>query len=52
MMSETPAIEAERLVKRHGRTRALTGLDLAVPAGMIYGLLGPNGCSRSPSGTR
>lgn len=27
-MSETPAIEAERLVKRYGPARALTGLDL------------------------
>ena len=47
-MSETPAIEAERLVKRYGPTRALTGLDLAVPAGMIYGLLGPTGRVRPP----
>jgi len=46
-MSETPAIEAERLVKRYGPTRALTGLDLAVPAGMIYGLLGPNGAGKT-----
>ena len=46
-MSETPAIEAERLVKRYGQTRALTGLDLAVPAGMIYGLLGPNGAGKT-----
>ena len=46
-MSETPAIEAERLAKRYGRTRALAGLDLAVPAGMIYGLLGPNGAGKT-----
>jgi ABC-2 type transport system ATP-binding protein len=46
-MSETPAIEAERLVKRYGPTRALDGLDLAVPAGTIYGLLGPNGAGKT-----
>jgi daunorubicin resistance ABC transporter ATP-binding subunit len=46
-MGETPAIEAERLAKHYGRTRALAGLDLAVPAGMIYGLLGPNGAGKT-----
>jgi ABC-2 type transport system ATP-binding protein len=34
-------------VTAHGRTRALTGLDLAVPAGTIYGLLGPNGAGKT-----
>jgi ABC-2 type transport system ATP-binding protein len=47
LMGETPAIEAERLAKHYGRTRALAGLDLAVPAGMIYGLLGPNGAGKT-----
>jgi ABC-2 type transport system ATP-binding protein len=46
-MGETPAIEAERLAKHYGRTRALAGLDLAVPTGMIYGLLGPNGAGKT-----
>jgi daunorubicin resistance ABC transporter ATP-binding subunit len=46
-MSETPAIEAERLARRYGRTSALAGLDLAVPAGTIYGLLGPNGAGKT-----
>src|SRR5260370_7634362 len=47
MMGEAAGRGAERLVKRYGRTRALTGLDLAVPAGMIYGLLGPNGAGKT-----
>jgi daunorubicin resistance ABC transporter ATP-binding subunit len=46
-MSEVPAIEAEGLVKNYGKTRALSGLDLAVPAGTVYGLLGPNGAGKT-----
>jgi ABC-2 type transport system ATP-binding protein len=46
-MGETPAIEAEGLVKNYGTTKALAGFDLAVPAGTIYGLLGPNGAGKT-----
>src|SRR5580693_6800301 len=46
-MGEVPAIEAEGLVKHFGKTRALCGLDLAVPAGTVYGLLGPNGAGKT-----
>ena len=46
-MTETPAIEAEGLVKRYGKTTALSGLDLTVPAGVVYGLLGPNGAGKT-----
>ncbi|MEU3270708.1 ATP-binding cassette domain-containing protein [Saccharomonospora sp. NPDC006951] len=38
---------AEGLRKRFGETQALDGLDLAVPAGTVYGLLGPNGAGKS-----
>jgi ABC-2 type transport system ATP-binding protein len=41
------AIEAERLEKRFGDKRALAGVDLAVPAGAVYGLLGPNGAGKT-----
>jgi ABC-2 type transport system ATP-binding protein len=41
------AIEAERLEKRFGAKRALAGVDLAVPAGTVYGLLGPNGAGKT-----
>ena len=46
-MSEAPAILAEGLVKTYGTTTALAGLDLAVPAGTVYGLLGPNGAGKT-----
>jgi ABC-2 type transport system ATP-binding protein len=46
-MSETPAIEAEGLVKRYGKTTALSGLDLTVPQSTVYGLLGPNGAGKT-----
>jgi hypothetical protein len=36
-----PVIETTALVKDFGRTRALDGLDLSVPAGEVHGFLGP-----------
>ncbi|MCX6465631.1 MAG: ATP-binding cassette domain-containing protein [Pseudonocardiales bacterium] len=41
------AIRAEGLVKRFGRTAALDGVDLEVPAGTVCGLLGPNGAGKT-----
>src|SRR5246127_5543476 len=46
-MSETPAIEAEGLVKHYGKTKALDGLDLTVGQRTVYGLLGPNGAGKT-----
>ncbi len=37
------AIAAHGLTKSYGRQPALQGLDLAVPRGVVYGFLGPNG---------
>ncbi|TQF02050.1 ATP-binding cassette domain-containing protein [Kitasatospora acidiphila] len=41
------AVRAQGLVKRYGSTTALDGLDLAIPAGTVYGLLGPNGAGKT-----
>src|SRR5919109_1497782 len=42
-----PAIETAGLVKTFGETRAVDGVDLAVPAGTVYGVLGPNGAGKT-----
>ena len=41
------AIEARSLTKEFGSVLALDRLDLAVPAGSIFGLLGPNGAGKT-----
>ena len=41
------AVEAIAVVKDFGATRAVDGVDLAVPVGSIYGLLGPNGAGKT-----
>jgi ABC-2 type transport system ATP-binding protein len=44
---EELAVEARGLVKVFGETRAVDGIDLAVPAGRVYGVLGPNGAGKT-----
>lgn len=41
------AIHAEGLCKRFGDTVVVDGIDLAVPAGGVYGFLGPNGAGKT-----
>jgi ABC-2 type transport system ATP-binding protein len=41
------AIETQGLVKRFGEKTAVDGIDLAVPAGTVYGVLGPNGAGKT-----
>ena len=41
------AIETFSLTRRFGRTEAVVGLDLQVPAGSIFALLGPNGAGKT-----
>ena len=41
------AISTRGLTKRFGDVLALDGLDLAVPAGSVFGLLGPNGAGKT-----
>lgn len=41
------AVIAEGLKKSFGKTEALAGVDLRVPAGTVLGLLGPNGAGKT-----
>jgi ABC-2 type transport system ATP-binding protein len=41
------AIEMAGVVKGFSKVRALDGIDLAVPAGIVYGVLGPNGAGKT-----
>ncbi len=41
------AVHARGLVKSYGNLIAVDGLDLAVPAGEFFGLLGPNGSGKT-----
>ncbi len=47
MAHKSLAIEAVGLTKSFGKERALAGVDLAVPAGSVYGVLGPNGAGKT-----
>ena len=42
-----PALQMTGVVKRYGRIRALDGLDLTVPQGSIFGLVGSNGAGKT-----
>ncbi len=41
------AVETRGLTREFGGFRAVDGIDLAVPAGSLYGFLGPNGAGKS-----
>jgi ABC-2 type transport system ATP-binding protein len=45
--ASTPAIHARGLVKHFGDVRAVDGIDLDVPRGMIFAILGPNGAGKT-----
>ena len=47
VLNSTPAVLTEGLGKHFGATRALSGLDLAVEAGTVLGLLGHNGAGKT-----
>lgn len=46
-MHQPPAVHAQGVTKRFGKHTAVSGLDLEVPPGLIYGLLGPNGSGKT-----
>lgn len=43
----TFAVETIDLTKTFGNTRAVNGINLAIPRGAVYGLLGPNGAGKT-----
>src|ERR671915_67661 len=45
--SRALAIQARGLVKKFGELRAVDGIDLDVPRGMIFAILGPNGAGKT-----
>lgn len=47
MNAPEDVIDIRGLAKRYGRVDALRGLDLRVPAGSIYGLVGKNGAGKT-----
>ncbi|MFC6182359.1 ABC transporter ATP-binding protein [Lactiplantibacillus daowaiensis] len=42
-----PYIEARQVSKRFGQHQVLDKIDLTLPAGMIYGLIGPSGAGKT-----
>ncbi len=47
----TAALELKGVAKSYGRIRALDGLDLSVPQGSIFGLVGSNGAGKTTAMT-
>jgi ABC-2 type transport system ATP-binding protein len=43
----SPAIETDDLTKRFDETTVVSGVDLTVSAGSVYGFLGPNGAGKT-----
>ena len=46
-MTADLALATRALTKSYGSRRALDGLDLTVPTGVVYGFLGPNGAGKT-----
>src|SRR3954465_9744997 len=47
VVTDLNAVQAEGLVKDFGDFRAVDGIDLHVRQGEIFGVLGPNGASKT-----
>jgi ABC-2 type transport system ATP-binding protein len=47
MRENGPAVRLEGVTKRFGSKAAVSALDLEIPRGVIYGLLGPNGSGKT-----
>ncbi len=42
-----PVVEAQGLVKRYGKVKAVDGVTLGIARGEVFGLLGPNGAGKT-----
>ena len=47
MSADPPAVQALGLGRSFGQNHAVDGVDLTIPAGTIFGLLGPDGAGKS-----
>jgi ABC-2 type transport system ATP-binding protein len=47
MSADGPAVQALGLGRSFGQNHAVDGVDLSIPAGTIFGLLGPDGAGKS-----
>jgi ABC-type Fe3+/spermidine/putrescine transport system ATPase subunit len=45
MSADPPAVQALGLGRSFGQNHAVDGVDLTIPAGTIFGLLGPDGAT-------
>lgn len=46
-LTRDPLLELEAVTAAYGRIQVLNGVDLAIPAGTVFALLGPNGGGKS-----
>ena len=46
-LDEVPALEVRGIRRAYGDRQALSGVDLSLQPGEIYGLLGPNGAGKT-----
>lgn len=44
---DTFAVRSDGLTKRYGRTTVVDGVDLRIPSGVVYGLIGMNGAGKT-----
>ncbi len=47
MTIEAPAIDVRDVSRRFGANRALDGVSLTVPRGVVFGLIGENGAGKT-----
>ncbi|GAO44949.1 ABC transporter ATP-binding protein [Flavihumibacter petaseus] len=46
-MNPSPILELQQVSKSYGRIKALKAIDLCIPPGSVFGILGPNGSGKT-----